>query len=147
MLIALYQRREDQSIVLQSIAATPFRCKRALVDPVRDKPDSLHDIFQTITGWPGIEQELRPGQWPKNPSPGLAIAAFDARNFQRYDVNGYFLDNLLCSLPECLPHGSFDLNFGCLLSPKSFVHLIIGYDETHQLVSWVERRYQPTMDG
>jgi hypothetical protein len=147
MLIALYQRREDQSIVLQSIAATPFRCKRALVDPVRDKPDSLHDIFQTITGWPGIEQELRPGQWPKNPSLGHAIAAFDARNFQKYDVNGYFLDNLLCSLPECLPHGRFDLNFGCLLSPKSFVHLIIGYDETHQLVSWVERRYQPTMDG
>jgi hypothetical protein len=27
------------------------------------------------------------------------------------------------------------------------VHLIIGYDEKHQLVSWVERRYQPTMDG
>jgi hypothetical protein len=58
MLIALYQRQDDHSMVLQSIAATPFRCKRALIDPVRDRPDSMHDIFQTITGWPRLEQEF-----------------------------------------------------------------------------------------
>lgn len=94
-----------------------------------------------------MEQELRPGQWPKHPPPGRAIAELDARNFQKYDVYGYFVDNLLCSLPGCLPQGPFDLNFGCMLSARSFVHLIIDYDEKHQLVRWVERRYQPTMDG
>ena len=147
MLIALYQRREDQSMVLQSIAATPFRCKRALIDPVRPKPDSMHDVFQAITGWPGIEQELRPGQGSENSTQGKSIAGFDAVSFRKYDINGCFLDGLLCSLPECLPEGAFDLNFGCLLNANSFVHLIIGYDGSHQLVSWVERRYQPTIDG
>ena len=147
MLIALYQRQDDHSMVLQSIAATPFRCKRALIDPVRDRPDSMHDIFQTITGWPGLEQELRPGQWPESSPPRHSIAEFNAKSFKKYDIDGYFSDNLLCNLPECLPQGAFDLNFGCLLSAKSFVHLIIRYDDKHQLVSWVERRYQPTIDG
>jgi len=53
----------------------------------------------------------------------------------------------LCSLPERLPEGPFDLNFGCLLNPRNFVHLMIEYNENHQLVRWVERRYQPTIDG
>ena len=134
-------------MVLQSIAATPFRCKRALIDPVRARLDSIHDVFEAIAGWPGMEQELRPGQWPENSSLGHSIPEFDAKSFQKHDVNGCFLDGLLCSLPGYLPQGAFDLNFGCLLSAKSFVHLIIRYDGKHQLVSWVERRYQPTIDG
>lgn len=147
MLIALYQRQEDQTMILESIASTPFRCKRAAVDPVRDQPASYHDIFQVITGWPGVEQELRPGQWPEHTPPDLPIADFDIRAFQKYEVKGFFEDNLLCNLPASLPQGPFDLNFGCLLSPTNFVHLIIEYDEMHHLTRWVERRYQPTMDG
>jgi hypothetical protein len=53
----------------------------------------------------------------------------------------------LCNLPDSLPQGPFELNFGCLLSPQRFVHLMIEYDEKHQLSRWVERRYQSTMEG
>jgi hypothetical protein len=34
-----------------------------------------------------------------------------------------------------------------MLNSKSFVHLMIEYDEKHQLTRWVERRYQSTMEG
>ncbi|CAK6691153.1 hypothetical protein VB734_06855 [Synechococcus sp. BA-124 BA4] len=147
MIIALYQWQEEYGMVLQSLAATPFRCQRACVDPVRDGPDSQQNLFQAIAGWPGMEQELRPGKWPENAPPKRPIAGFASRSFQKHDVNGYFADNLMCSVPGSLHQGPFDLNFGCMLSAKSFVHLIIEYDEKHQLTRWVERRYQPTMEG
>jgi hypothetical protein len=147
MLITLYEGQDDQTMILQSIAATPFRCQRAHLDPVRDRPDSQLDLFQYVAGWHGMEQELRPGKWPAHTPPGRPIAGFDASNFEKYAFNGYFEDNLLCNLPEALAQGPFELNFGCMLSAKNFVHLIIEYDEKHQLSRWVERRYQPTMDG
>lgn len=147
MLIALYQWKDDQTMVLQSVAATPFRCQRAHPDPVRDRRDSQQAIFQSIAGWPGIEQELQPGKWPEHTPVGDRIAGFDVRSFQKHDVNGFFADNLFCSLPEHLTQGPFELNFGCLLRSKIFVHLMIEYDEKHLLTRWVERRYQPTMDG
>ena len=93
MLIALYQRQDDQTMVLQSIAATSFRCQRTQVDPVRKKTIPQHDFLQTIAGWPGVEQVLRPGKWPKQTPVGRRIADFDATSFQKHDVNGYFDDN------------------------------------------------------
>jgi len=71
-------------------------------------------------------QELRTGKWSAHTPPGRPIAGFDASNFEKYSVNGYFDDTLLCSLPETLAQGPFELNFGCLLSAKNFVHLIMG---------------------
>jgi len=147
MLIALYQGQADRSMILNSIAATPFRCQRAAIDPVRERPESRQALLQTVTGWPGLEQELRPGKWPEHPTKDLAIAGFDPAEFDIHDVNGFFVDNLICSLPSCLPGGPFSLNFGCLLNAGSFVHLIIECDGQHQLVRWVERRYQATMQG
>jgi len=94
-----------------------------------------------------MEQELRPGKWTEHTPSKRAIEGFAARSFQKHDVNGYFADNLLCSVPGSFLHGPFDLNFGCLLSARIFVHLIIEYDEKDQLTRWVERRYQPTMQG
>jgi hypothetical protein len=46
-----------------------------------------------------------------------------------------------------LPEGPFELYFGSMLNPQSFVQLMIEYDEKHQLTRWVEWRYQPTMEG
>ncbi len=147
MLVALYQREEGHSMILDSIAATAFRCQRTTADPVRDVTETKHQLFQTITGWPGMEQELRPGQWPEYTPPSLPIAAFAASSFLKHEVNGYFADKITCSLPAHLPQGPFDLNFGCLITPNSFVHLMIEYDQAHQLTRWVERRYQPTING
>ena len=147
MIIALYHRQDDLSMILQSVAATPFRCQRACPDPVRDNPESQRDLFQAVAGWPGVEQELQPGKWPDQAPQHKRIPVFDARTFQKYDADGFFQDNLLCNLPDSLPQGPFELNFGCLLSPQRFVHLMIEYDEKHQLSRWVERRYQSTMEG
>lgn len=71
----------------------------------------------------------------------------DANSFCSQDVNGMFADNLICSLPDEIPKCEFNLQFGCLLNPKSFAQLIIAYDANYKLSRWVERRYQPTMHG
>ncbi|MGL6132939.1 MAG: hypothetical protein ACRC1L_01920 [Prochlorococcaceae cyanobacterium] len=147
MLVALYQRQADGRMILDSIAAIPFRCKRAHQDPVREQPESLDALFMTVAGWPGVEQELRPGLSSELATQIKPLKPFNAESLCRHDVNGFFLDNLICSLPGCLPEGSFALHFGCLLDASSFVHLIIDYDENHQLIRWVERRYHPTMHG
>lgn len=147
MLVALYQRQADGWMTLDSIAATPFRCQRARLDPLRDQPQSLDALFKTIEGWPGVEQELRPGLWPECATSSQPQMPFNAESFRRHEVNGLFLDNLVCSLPDSVPEGSFSLHFGCLLDASSFVHLIIDYGGNHRLIRWVERRYHPTMHG
>ena len=57
-----------------------------------------------------------------------------------------FADNLICSLPDEMSKGEFNLQFGCLLNPKSFV-FNIAYDANYKLSRWVERQYQSTMHG
>jgi len=148
MLVALYQRQADGRMILESIAATPFRCQRAHLDPAREQMGSMDALFSTVAGWPGIEQELRPGMQQETLAASTHVAPnFDAKNFCLQNISGIFVDNLICGLPDVMPKGAFKLHFGCLLSPNSFTHLIIDYDSNYKLMRWVERRYQPTMQG
>ena len=147
MLVALYQRQCDGRMILDSIAATPFRCQRARPDPAREQMQSVDALLSAVAGWRGIEQELRPGLQHGAFVSTKGAPEFDANSFCSQDVNGVFADNLICSLPDEMPKGEFNLQFGCLSNPKSFAHLIIAYDANHKLSRWVERRYQPTMHG
>jgi len=147
MLVALYQRQGDGRMILDSIAATPFRCQRASPDPSREQMQSVDALLSVVAGWRGIEQELRPGVQNGALETTKVAPEFDADSFCSQDVNGVFADNLICGLPDKMPKGNFDLQFGCLLNPKSFTHLIIAYDANNRLSRWIERRYQPTMHG
>ena len=113
-------------MILDSIAATPFRCQRASPDPVREQMQSVDALLSAVAGWRGIEQELRPGvQYGAFVSTKVA-PGLDANSFCSQDVNGMFADNLICSLPDEIPKCEFNLQFGCLLNPKSFAQLIIA---------------------
>ena len=147
MLVALYQQQPDGQMLLDSIAATPFRCQRTSPDPERTQFQSLEAVFETVFGWQGVESVIRPGF-----SSGIAmseqrLAPFCSEWFIKNEVNGLFADNLICSLPEILPKHSFDLHFGCILDRQNFVHLTMEFDANHNLLAWIERRYQPTMHG
>jgi hypothetical protein len=61
MLVALYQRQLDGRMILDTIAATPFRCQRASPDPARVQVESIDALLLTVAGWLGTEQELKPG--------------------------------------------------------------------------------------
>lgn len=145
MLIALYRLQQDGSLVLDAIAATPFRCSRADRDPPRERCSSIEQLLAGVSGWRGVEQQLRPGQWSteSQPQPLQLATQFEAESFQLNDINACFADNLVCSLPSQLNDGCFELSFGCLLTSELFVHLLIEFDHDHRLVSWIERRYQP----
>lgn len=147
MLVALYQRQGDGRMILDSIAATPFRCQRASPDPARAQMQSVDALLSCVAGWRGIEQELKPGVHHGPVVSAKAAPEFDAASFCSQDVNGMFADNLICSLPDEMPRGEFNLQFGCLLNSKSFTHLMIAYDSKGRLSRWIERRYQSTMLG
>jgi len=103
MLVALYQQQPDGEMLLDSIAATPFRCQRTSPDPERSQFQSLEAVFETVFGWQGVESVIRPGF-----SSGIAmseqrLAPFCSEWFIKNEANGLFEDNLICSLPESLP--------------------------------------------
>ena len=147
MLVALYQRQCDGRMILDSIAATPFRCQRARPDPAREQMQPVDALLSAVAGWRGIEQELRPGVQHGAFVSTKGAPEFDVNSFCSQDVNGMFADDLICSHPDEMPKGEFNLQFGCLLNPKSFAHLIIACDANYKLSRWVERRYQSTMHG
>lgn len=147
MLVALYQRQGDGRMILDSIAATPFRCQRASPDPAREQMQSVDALLSGVSGWRGIEQELRPGVQHGGLVSTKVAPEFDADSFCSQDVIGIFADNLICGLPDEMPKGEFNLQFGCLLNSKSFTHLMIAYDANGGLSRWIERRYQSTMLG
>ena len=90
---------------------------------------------------------IRPGFNSVNETSDQRLAPFCSEFFIKNDVNGLFADNLICSLPESLPKHSFNIHFGCILDRQNFVHLTMEFDANHNLLTWIERRYQPTMHG
>jgi hypothetical protein len=147
MLVALYQQQPDGQMRLDSIAATPFRCQRTSPDSERAGFESLEAVFETVLGWQGMESMIRPGYASRIAVSDQHLTPFCGELFMKNEVNGLFADNLICSLPDSLPTHSYDLCFGCKVDPQNFVHLTIEFDADHNLLSWIERRYQPTMHG
>jgi hypothetical protein len=144
MLVVLYQPWADGHLRLESIAATSFRCERSEPEPSRPGFTSLEALLVVPAGWPGMESTLNPGVHSEQTAPGRPCPGFTADTFLQHGVSGVFEDQLVCSLPDQLPVGSFELHVGCLVEPETFVHCLIGFDADHHLVGWRERRYHPT---
>lgn len=147
MLVVLYQQQPDGQMLLDSIAATPFRCQRTAPEAERDQFQSLEELFAAVSGWRGGEAKLLPGCSAELTTSPKPTAPFRADTFAVHNVNGLFADNLICSLPDRLPEDAFQLHIGCCLDAASFVHVVIGFDERHDLTGWVERRFQSTRHG
>ena len=147
MLVVLYQRQPDGHMLLDSIAATPFRCQRTAPEAERVQFQSLGDLLAAVSGWQGVEAQLFPDSSAEGSASTQPMPPFRDDTFRCGDVNGLFADNLICSVPDRLPKNSFRLHFGCCLGVSNFVHLVINFDDRHNLAGWVERRYQPTRHG
>ena len=143
MLIALYAPLGDGAVQLESVAATPFRCQRGEIDPPRAPLASAAELLERVCGWPGERQVLEPGVWPEASPAAEPIAGFEPAAFALHDHTTAFDDNLVCSLPDRLPTGAFQLQFGCLLQADHFAQVCLSFDANHRLSRWEFRRHRP----
>jgi hypothetical protein len=77
-------------MLLDSIAATPFRCQRTSPDPERVQFQSLEAVFDTVFGWQGVESVIRPGFNSVNETSDQRLAPFCSELFIKNEVNGLF---------------------------------------------------------
>ncbi|MCT0199888.1 hypothetical protein KQ313_09375 [Synechococcus sp. CS-1325] len=128
---------------LQTLGVVPFRCSlAAVVDPERPPRGDARQHLAELEGWPGQIERLLPGQWPAEDPEPQACEPFRAAAFRNGNPVAGFDDGLLCSLPELLPAGAFQLQVGCRLSEGCFDQLSLGYDSEQRLTAWERRRFQ-----
>ncbi|MCP9845985.1 hypothetical protein KBY86_03620 [Synechococcus sp. Lug-A] len=143
MLIALFEPMSDGSVQLESVGATAFRCQRGSIDPPRGPLASADELLERVCGWPGERHVLEPGVWPEEPSAAAPITGFEPAAFALHCHTAAFDDNLVCSLPDRLPAGPFQLQFGCLLRADHFAQVCLSFDAAHHLSRWELSRHQP----
>lgn len=129
---------------LDSIAAVAFRCTLASQpDPPRAAAASVEELLEEQRGWPGMLETLRPGEWPADPAPAQACGGFQPERFQtRGGLSAGFADGLVCSVPEWLPRGPFQLQVGCRINPDRFEQLSLRIDAAGRLTQWQRRCFQ-----
>ena len=129
---------------LQTLGVVPFRCSlAAVVDPERPPRGDVRQHLAELEGWPGQLDRLVPGQWPAEDPEPLASEPFHADSFLNGNLVAGFDDGLLCSLPDSLPAGAFQLQVGCRLREGCFDQVSLGYDGQQRLTGWERRRFQP----
>jgi hypothetical protein len=146
MIIVVYTIHESPGgprLLLESVAATPFRCQLGCEVGDRQRLPSVEALTKTLAGWQGQRLSFGP-QTPlderRQPS-----GAFDPQAFASSPaVSAVLQDNLALAVPEEIVEGApFRLTFGCLQQEDLFKQVTIAFDTRGALAQWTLDEYRP----
>ena len=127
---------------LQLVGAVCFRCRK----PPAPEPERLafmtaETMLAPLRGCCGVEETF----WPQAGCIGQVSApqpsVFVPEQFMRHEITAVVQDALVFSVPEYLPDGAFQLEFGALLGVGLFQQLSIVFDANSRLTAWERRRF------
>lgn len=128
---------------LDAVGAVPFRCSLAEhPDPPRPTPAGAGTLLEPMRGWRGWLETLVPGDWPADPPPPQPCEPFAPEAFALHPLTAAFADGLVCSVPEWLPAGAFQLQVGCSTAPDAFQQLSLHFEANGELSRWERRRFR-----
>jgi hypothetical protein len=111
-------------------------------DPPRPAASDWPALLGEQEGWPGELERLEPMRWPAvDPAP-QPCEPFRSSRFSRNTLTAGFDDGLVCSLPDQLPQGAFELQVGCRLDADHFRQVSLIYDTQQRLTAWELRRFR-----
>ena len=146
MVLLVYKVRQTDSgpnVVLDSVAATPFRCQFGCSVGERKRVGSVDALLQSLKGWKGDRLSFGP-QTPLDERRRPA-GEFDPRLFASAAVSAVLQDNLVFAAPEVIPQGQpFDLVLGCLQTDALFKQITIAFDAQGALTQWIFDEYRPS---
>ena len=128
---------------LDAVSEVAFRCQRHQPpEPLRHGVQNSEALLQSLQGWRGEQQVLRPGETGE-PSHPADVEPFAASAFACHGLTPGFSDGLICSIPVQLPSGAFRLEVGCLVAANLFERLSVVYGADQKLQRWERSRYRP----